>query len=914
MRSLPELLDNLSAPPRRALFLAFDLNTAFFDHDVLTPLLTDALIDVTVIVDSLTIAGGASDVAGTRKAGVYYRIEGVRPRAGGLFHPKLAVLQYDDGVDVIIGSANLTWTGWCRNLEIIDCLSFGPKGNAPPEAARNLADFLRKVSAELNGLSAQGLRNMQVAADALDRAADQTDVKVTEGMIRIASSIEQPLIRQLAQWVPAADVTQVVAISPFFDPANDALQAIARAFPAAQLQVIKDGLRSNDFDGKAYAKIGKRATLLQTQWEEGARPLHAKALFLESSRTTWFIAGSANLTTPAWLRSTKEGGNVELVVAREASGPPKAKERVSIGAKQLLVDVPTLMVPDPSVYSFGIDVADSLGAGPNLHILTAEEEERRLQVRWGLQGATSTDATVVLTLRSQDREARGEFPAHFAGELWTVDVILAHGPFAAVLDDEIAAIIEIRHQTSEGTVSGSAWLRRTGLLGQAPRTLLLRQQIRALTQLSSGRPEDLLLGIGALLEAAQRDEGAFDLRGRPDEDDGPPTSDEDGSERRSPLRTVVRAFVIPALSGQRPKRVASRTRGPRIPTEQDEEEDAADDEEQPPAPDLLEMRRERATRLADSLERLHAVMFRYLERCEANPSKLDVIMSTAGALLSGLQVAALSLRQEWLRDLVAMEDEVLRTERDRIQGTRRALWQMAFSLDGWEAGHCQGWFPRMAQTEAWTALASATLQKPSLLARVLLDLVFDGGVDAHASLPAESRFVLQRLSGRSVLAEAELLERMQRLAEDEYIFPDDVELDRWRAMLAEASLSDLVGWRRMQTWSPIVEFVAGRLSADGALASMDSALSSAFSGLLRRPNARPRFTAVRIENHAVLCGACNTVLAPRKTAELRRPIASLVHCESCGGVLMPIDPNSPTLAWLQETGDGHRHESIAHTA
>lgn len=128
MQSLADVLKSLEPKPTHALFLAFDASPPFFDHEILPAILNDGLTDVTIIVDALALNASTIDSGSTRKAGISYRIASVRAIGGGKFHPKLVLLMHDSGAHALIGSANLTWSGWCRNVEVMDVLTFGARG------------------------------------------------------------------------------------------------------------------------------------------------------------------------------------------------------------------------------------------------------------------------------------------------------------------------------------------------------------------------------------------------------------------------------------------------------------------------------------------------------------------------------------------------------------------------------------------------------------------------------------------------------------------------------------------------------------------------------------------------------------------------------------------------------------------
>jgi hypothetical protein len=896
MRDLPELFESLNRQPVRALFLAFDVNAPFFDHEVLPAILTEQLRDVTVIVDALGLRHGASDVAGTRKAGVYYRIESVRPIGGGLFHPKAIFLEHAGGVDVFVGSANLTWNGWCRNLEIVDALTFGENGESPASNALQLRDFLVALPQAVKGLSPAGARTMSMIAAAFERAATVSPKTAVRDTCEVLSSVLGPLLEQLIEIVPAMQIEQVVAISPFYDPTNHALLEVARAFSKARIVAVKEGLRANNFDGRSFSKLGSRAVLRQTTWESHPRPLHAKALFMNTEQEAWCAVGSANLTSPAWIRSAADGGNVELIIVRGlASGA--SRNAGASKARGLLADIPTVDIKDPATVQYAAGSAETDEDVLELHVLLAEEADYRLRIEWMLPAGRAITDFATVHVRTQDREVKADLGAKFDDGRWIVDLELTGRQWVALFDDEIAAVVHVQQETTKGMLAGAAWLRRKNLLGQGARALQLRHQLRSLGSLASGRPEDLLSGVAALLEAARTDEDAFALDETAGEDVGGSGIAHSGPRHRSALVQPIRALVMPRIErGQtslRPSRViASRAAG------SSEEEDAADADEPVSPKTLAEARRDRAERLALTFSRLSEVLMGYVSRSLDNPTNERIVSATAGALLAGLRASAIALRQSWLADAAVAEDPELEVARAEIRSVRQRLWQMAFAIDGWELGTCPGWFPKMALTEAWPRLAAVSVQHPSAIGALLVDYASDLVRNHKDQVPAGVRFVLQRLSGVEFpLSPDSIVSYMSQLQE-EGATEWQSNVEKVLSGLSNATVQDLPGWDRLRRWIPILEVARGQRDPLHAAQALEPDMLRVFGGLLRRPSISRHLVDIALSHGATMCGRCNTLLSAKAASALRTTGASLHVCEDCSGVLIPITISAPLSRWV----------------
>lgn len=933
MRALPAVLRSLQPRPTHALFLAFDASPPFFDHDVLPALVSDRLVDVTVLVDSISLHASGIDAGSTRKAGIFYRISGVRPSGGGLFHPKLVCLMHEHGVHVLIGSANVTWSGWCRNVEIVDVLSFGASGDAPPEAALALASFLDDLPTILDGLDADGSRALGRASEALLSAAAATPAATpATGACELLFSNREPLLEQVRRLVPPGAVSRAVFVSPFHDPANSALARVVAAYPKVPFVVIKDGLRADDFDGRSFVALGKQHQLRETVWDDERRPLHAKALWFEGPDDDWLISGSANLTTPAWLRPATDGGNVELVTLRRAARIARGAGNATgspVDARALLRELPSRKVPDPSAYQFAVPEPTEAERAPRLHIIEAAEEDGRLVLRWTspmaptkATAAVPAPASVRLTLRSQDRAVAGSFGAERGpggNGTWGLDIEIFSASWRAVLDDEIAIVVHLAQEIDSEVYEGSAWLRRTGLLGHNAAVLDLRQRLRRLSGGTAQSPEELLDGIAALLEAAEREPDAFDVRpgaaDRSGSGDGA-SSRERESTASAVLRPALRPLIMPRSAGDAAAHSLVRrpvtanggwdVRGldQSAPDEGDETQadpDDANDAERARAEQL-----ERIRTIAEQFRKLVRVAREYVhltlrEGEECSDTRLH---ATAGLLLSGLAAASLALRQSGADAAITNTgatntnatdahatnsgDAGMREHLEAIRLARRELWALAFSIDGWETGRRPGWFPMMAGTGRWAEIAAAAIRVPACQARLLADLAEEALREGRDSIPAEAAYVLQMLGLVEFPPTGDLAQRTTQVIEEERGRDGTPDPEAVLTTLRPAGLRDLRGWRRLEVWLPLVDVHDGRVPGADVLGALPDDLRRGLSPLLRRPDASQRLALVRIEDRATICNGCDTALPTLLASSVVAAAPTVRHCPFCNKALIPV--------------------------
>ena len=131
-----------SCKPARSLLMTYCASLSFFEQDVLPYLQQVGDGSVTVLLDDTQYDASFSDLV--RGAGTRYRLHPVRlPNKASNFHPKLYLLMDGTRIDLLVGSANLTPSGFRANAEIIDRLSLSQERRDDCAAISQYASMLR---------------------------------------------------------------------------------------------------------------------------------------------------------------------------------------------------------------------------------------------------------------------------------------------------------------------------------------------------------------------------------------------------------------------------------------------------------------------------------------------------------------------------------------------------------------------------------------------------------------------------------------------------------------------------------------------------------------------------------------------------------------------------------------------------
>jgi hypothetical protein len=269
---------------------------------------------------------------------------------GRLLHAKVLVGVYDESVRLIVGSANLTESGYRRNREVVAVLTASAKR---PGDARLIADAIGEMGNLVERWMTDSARRLQTLA--LQRLEEWAIDKTPADQWFAWGGGKQALWQKfLARWPTTDQVERISIVSPFWseESANGPVTTLVRALRqngtlAANPKVLllteaaPDNLSNykpklpesyGDFDA---CSLGVQAIALAVDPRvppkevgmgdefSGTRSLHAKIVLLEGLNNSLLFVGSANFTRHGWgflpvdLRPNIEAG---LIFRRTGAG------------------------------------------------------------------------------------------------------------------------------------------------------------------------------------------------------------------------------------------------------------------------------------------------------------------------------------------------------------------------------------------------------------------------------------------------------------------------------------------------------------------------------------------------------------------------------------------------------------------
>lgn len=297
-----------------SLITTFNATLPFYEEVVLRKLVSAGCRHNVVLMDRKQCAQAwESEASRPRLAGYAYTLLPVG--VPGAFHPKVCLLLGPKKATILIGSHNLTLSGFGYNREVTNCIEVaGPKDaegaallNAVWQMVRQWIELERNTTLDPLLESALAIANF-VAPLAANASPMTSNVAIgqTPGGVT--------LIEQLTEKV-SSDVKRIGVIGAFFDHDQTFIKELQKHWPLAEI-VIGIDPETVHLPGIPDTASFKYVDARQL-WPGTHGYLHAKSLFLDTgdAATDAFVSGSANPSRPAWM-AIAGNGNVEAVLLR----------------------------------------------------------------------------------------------------------------------------------------------------------------------------------------------------------------------------------------------------------------------------------------------------------------------------------------------------------------------------------------------------------------------------------------------------------------------------------------------------------------------------------------------------------------------------------------------------------------------
>lgn len=287
----------------KALLLTYSFDPIFFEQVVLPDLWAGRSSDILVLGDQAQIEASTQAAVGQLwHLGRHYLLAGASHT--GAFHPKVFLrLGPKDGL-VMLGSGNVTSSGWGGNQELGAAWMVGPEH---ADKGGWLHPFLDSVLSWCGGeLEYGAVRRMRdVPWLSLTPTAPDTENAVLHGRQgrSLALALEQ-------RW-SGRRFDEVRILTGSTDESGAFLRWAHSTF-GVQRATIALTPASASFDPGKLANLPLKIRIVPASADSA---MHAKFYWFDGPDGSAAIMGSANCSAAAWLLAPDQGGNIEAMVA-----------------------------------------------------------------------------------------------------------------------------------------------------------------------------------------------------------------------------------------------------------------------------------------------------------------------------------------------------------------------------------------------------------------------------------------------------------------------------------------------------------------------------------------------------------------------------------------------------------------------
>lgn len=286
----------------KALLLTYSFDPIFFEQVVLPDLWSGRSSDILVLGDRGEIDNSIRSAVGQLwNLGKQYLLAGAD--VTGAFHPKVFVrLGPKDGI-VMVGSGNVTSSGWGGNQELGAAWMVGPNHI---DKGGWLHSFLDDVLTWSQG---------DLERDAVRRFKDVPWLSLTpaddSGTIPVLHSRgTRSLATELARRWSGRRFDEVKILTGSTDESGAFLRWAHATFGVTRATVALTPT-SASFMTEKLADLPLELRVIAAPSD---RPLHAKFYWFEGADGPTAVMGSANCSAAAWLHAPESAGNVESIV------------------------------------------------------------------------------------------------------------------------------------------------------------------------------------------------------------------------------------------------------------------------------------------------------------------------------------------------------------------------------------------------------------------------------------------------------------------------------------------------------------------------------------------------------------------------------------------------------------------------
>lgn len=285
-----------------ALMTTFNFEIDFFERFVLNQLYDNNIRKISVFVDAKELNKSILKVDSSYIGKRYF----VTPiEMNSSFHPKVFLLLGDKKARLIVGSANLTRSGFKSNNEIFNVFDYDDKNQSNLALINSAMRFFLQ------------LHSINETEDNLFNEIGYIgylEKKIINNESFFINNIEKSILEQISSIIPS-NIKSIDIAVPYYDEELLALKRIKSSYPDAIINLYIQNKMST-----FNVKLNEDEEIISDEFikpfskcecNNSNNLYHGKVMKFSTEDKSYILYGSANCTLSALVNSYRESGNIE---------------------------------------------------------------------------------------------------------------------------------------------------------------------------------------------------------------------------------------------------------------------------------------------------------------------------------------------------------------------------------------------------------------------------------------------------------------------------------------------------------------------------------------------------------------------------------------------------------------------------
>lgn len=280
-----------------ALLTSFNFEISFFERSILNKFYDNGIRRVSLFVDSKEFVKSLNDVKYSY-LGKRYVVSPVEMNSS--FHPKVILMLGREKARLIVGSCNLTTSGYYINNEVVNVFDFDENNLDNLKLIQDAAYFFLKINDKTDKRDNELLEKINSYGYMNITANNKNDFLIHN----LENSIFDQVNSIIGDNVEAIDIAV-----PYYDKNIDCLNDIKNKYPSARINLyIQNGTSTYPKEFEHNYNINIFDKFIDNN---SYHFYHGKVFRFKNKEKSYILYGSANCTSAAFVKSSKDNGNIE---------------------------------------------------------------------------------------------------------------------------------------------------------------------------------------------------------------------------------------------------------------------------------------------------------------------------------------------------------------------------------------------------------------------------------------------------------------------------------------------------------------------------------------------------------------------------------------------------------------------------